>query len=450
MQGLEFKIDCNDQATKVVEAVQHKVMKFGKDVGHGIMQVVGPIAILHKGFEVIGDMMEEMKRKREEAFNWGASLTDNAAKLGLTAEEFQKINNAANKSGMSVEKLGQAFTLAADLIAKAKNGSLDAVESLNALGISVDDLDSTRPEDVLAKMSGALAAAIDPAEKMRLSITALGNAAKDLQDVLNSGFDFKTAFGGEAGDLTNEAAAYLRMMEKKKRDEELRAMAKSARQQATESFLNEDPEGRAIRDRLISERMRAGAQGAATGTGIITATQLSNQENIQQEVQRILKERADKAKAEEAARKQSEAANQQNQDAADKLRKKAASDDARAKAEEEAKKKKAEKDDKPKAPTHKETREVAEKASAVTVSSLRAIGGGLAGETATFADVAFQSLGEMKAMNDTLRRIEVRLVPDPRRTDFTKDPRNVGGDQQWTPGQFNPGPMTGSSRVGVA
>lgn len=452
--SLEFRIDCSDTASKVVEAVQHKIQKLGKDIGHSIMTVVGPMAILHKGFEVVSNYMEDLKRKREEAFNWGSSLQDNAAKIGLTAEQFERLNAAANMTGMSVDKVGQAFKLAADLIEQGKKGNAEAIAKLEALGISVQDLGNTRPEDVLQKLAGAMSAAESPADKLAISMAALGKAAKDLQDVLSGGFDIKAALeAGGVTELSNEAARYLAEMAKKKRDEEIRAMARSARQQATEAFLNEDPEGRAILNRITQERMRAQGQGAGTGTAIVTAGNLSVQSEVQTQVQAILKARADAEKERKRLEAEAAAGTPQNIVAATNLRNIAFQSDIAALAAEAMDAIQKGKPDKDKAdakvPTPKAAKDIAERASAVTVSSLRSIGGGLSGETATFADVAFQSLAEQKAMNDTLRRIESKLVPPPSSTDFTKNP-NIGGDQQFVPGQYNIGPMTAASRVGVA
>lgn len=452
MSSLEFNINARDQASAALASVQKKVADFGKEVGRSVVAIVGPMAALQFGISKVTEYFDEMARKSKEAFDWGANLTENASKLGVTADEFQRINFAANATGTSVDQVGKAFKLAADLIEQGKKGNKDAVESLAALGISVDDLGKTRPEDVLNKLAGAMAAASSPTEKMSISMAALGKAAKELQDVLSKGLDISGALGAQ-GDLTNEAARYLMELQKRKKEEELREMAKTARQQATAAFLTEDPEGKAIVQRLVEERMRAQAQGGGVGTTVTSVSALSNQADIQAQVQAILKDRADKAAAEKAARDAAIAQSPAAQSSLTGLRTIVTNRKLDA-IEEEVNRVYADflaRSDKP-APKLKEEKQakvIAEKAAGVTVSTLREMGGGLSGEQATMADVAFQSLGEQKQMNETLRRIEAKLIPSPASTDFTKDPR-VGGVENFTPGNFTPGPMTAASRIGVA
>jgi hypothetical protein len=150
-----------------------------------------------------------MEKKAKEAFDFGAGLSDAAAKLGVTVEQFQQINNAAELTGSSVDEVGKAFLLAAKRLDEAKSGNQDAIDGLAALGISVEDLGKTKPEDVLSKLAGAMAAAQNPTEAMAISMAALGDSAKELQKVLAKGFDIKGAMVDTEG-LTQAEADILK------------------------------------------------------------------------------------------------------------------------------------------------------------------------------------------------------------------------------------------------
>lgn len=449
MSELSFTVVARDQASQTVAAVQKKVSEFGKEVGRSIAGVLGPMAALQWGIGKVSEYFDELARKRKEAFDWGASLTDSAAKLGVTVQQFQNISDAADATGQSVDNVAKSFKLAADLIDQAKAGSLDAAASLEAMGFSIDNIDKVKPQDVLRSLAGALQATQDPAERAQIAIAALGKSAKDLQDTLAKGFDIAGALENRDG-LSDEEANFMRGQRRAERELENRKKLESARKQAAQAFLENDPEGRAIVER---ERAKARAIVGASGSsqymvpgsvstgGNISAGGLASDAAIQAEIQRRLAERERKRIEEENKRRNDAAAkgllDKANKDAQDEAKK---NDDA---------KKSKEKGEK-QPPSTKPPDTSPLKLPPVTVSSLREIGGGLAGETATSADVAFQSLAEQRAINDTLRRIEAKLVPPPTQTDFTKNPLLGGGGPQYVPGQNNMGPTHTGSRVGVA
>lgn len=437
---LSFTVVARDQASQTVATVQKKISEFGKDVGRSIAGVLGPMAALQWGIGKVSEYLDDLVKKRKEAFDWGASLSDSAAKLGVTVEQFQNITTAADMSGESVENVAKSFKLAADLIEQAKGGSVDAAKALEAMGINIENIDKVKPQDVLRALAGALQATQDPAQRAQIAIAALGKSAKDLQETLAKGFDIAGALDSMDG-LTQEEADFLRGQQREERAKQNKEKLRMAKEGVTTSFLQNDPEGKAIlereRQKFRMQMAQAGAPQGGIGTELKPG-ELATNAAIQTEVQRVLAER-------ERKRREAVAATANPKTAAN-LTKKAEED---AKKEEDDKKKKEKEAEKPKTPTFKVGKDSTEKPVGVTVSSLREIGGGLAGEMATGADVAFQSLGEQKAMNDTLRRIEARLVPPPTQTNFTTDPR-VGGGVQFVPGQFNIGPVNTASRIGVA
>lgn len=417
-QQLEFRISARDQASSVVTAVQKKVMDFGKDIGRSITAALGPIALVTMAIQKISEAMEQNAQARKEAFDWGADLEKSAGVLGVTVEQMQAIEIAAENTGRNVEEVGKAFKLAADLVASAKAGNEQSAASLRALGFDINKLNELKPQDVIRALAGAMATVEDPAKKGELAIAALGKEAKNLQDVLEKGFDFAAAFENMDG-LSKEEARNLRELQKEERARANREKLAKAREESTR--------------RAIESGDQEIIQAAIAVGGVVSAGNLASNTEVQKRVREILARRQkedDARKAKEAADANAAAGGATPAQAASNLRQKIKDDAARAEAEakakkeaEEAARKKERAEEaaareagKPIKAKKPEIEEVAKRA-AVTVSSLRAIGGGIAGEQVGSFDVQQMQLDVQKQMRDLLQDIKGNLRPP---TDFSK------------------------------
>ena len=406
MSDLQFNITARDQASRVVAEVQKKVTEFGKDIGRSIVAVVGPMALLQAGFSAVSSYLEEIKRKSKDAFNWGSNLGASAAKLGLTVEEFQKVEAAALATGSSVEDVAKAYKLANDLLAQAKAGNKDAAASIEGLGLSLDDVNKLTPELILQKLARALSQVEDPADKARIAVGALGKEAKDLQATLSKGFKIADAFKGlsDEGIITTEEAELLRRQAADEKRVEMQEKVKLAKKQAAERFLTTDPAGKAIveqanREDQARRRELERATPGFGGTGFAgrSVTDLANDPKIQALVIAALNAKAQAGKTKEAAIPLPGTAPNVGGliEAGRKILEPA----------------------KPEKPV------AAEKAPTITVSSLRSVGGGMAGENLFVENIA-------KAQLDTLQSIDknIKVLVGDKSPDQTKTPAavNVG------------------------
>jgi Ni/Co efflux regulator RcnB len=293
-QNLEFRITASDQASRVVASVQKKVTDFGKDIGQSIVAIAGPMALASMAISKISQKMEEAKQRSKEAFDWGTGLSKSARQMGVSVTDFQRIESAAADTGMSVTEVGDAFKAANNLIQQAKQGNLAAAESLATMGFNLMELDKIKPEDVIRRIGEAMATAEDPADKLKIAIGALGKEGEKLQGILAKGFDIAGAFKAKDG-LTDAEAEFLAKSDAEARGKANRERLTQARQGLTQKFLEEDPEGKRLvekeRARIAALAGPAGGQAAAAGFGI-TAGSISTNDQIQNEVQRILAERA--------------------------------------------------------------------------------------------------------------------------------------------------------------
>ena len=411
-------ISARDQASKVLEGVEKKVANFGKQFGQQLVGMVAPMAVVGFALGKISAKIEEIRQKRKEAFDWGASLQASANKMGVTVEEFQAIESAADETGESVEKVGKSFKLASDLIAGARSGNLAAAESLNALGVDLKNLETTTPKEVLRKLAEALSSTQDPAERAKIAVGALGKAAAELQETLAKGFDIAGAMEG-VETLSNEEAALLRQQARNQRKKANDERVKEAKKQATEAFLEEDPEGQKIvaaERAKLQESLRAGGADPrmvdAAGRGI-TAGSLAGNADVQKRVGEALARREkEKADKDAEAAKATEEANRQRAAALKKV------------GEGEEKKKEEEEKKKPKEKKERVDKEL-EIAGATqpTVSSLRAIGGGMAGEVAKTDEFHRTTVAVQKEIRDILKEINSKGGLE--NTDFTKPVPNI-------------------------
>ena len=436
-------IIARDQASRVVNQVQKKVMDFGKDIGTSIAAVAGPMAIATMAFGKISAHFEKMAQLRKEAFDWGASLSDSSAKLGVTVEQFQDIEAAADKTGKSVDDIAKAFKSVEERIGEAQRGNKDAIDSFKALGFTAEEIKTLKPEDVLKRLGDALSTVQDPAKRAELAITALGSSAKGLQDVLAKGFDIAGAFQDKEG-LTEEEAAFLRETAKKERAKQNREKLGKAREETAREFLENDPEGQKI---LEGARIDAGkaigfGRGGFSGPANISASKAAESKDVQDKVVAALARRAKEREDAERARigASGGAATAGN---LEELTKKREADAAAAKAAKEAAEKAAKERDEGlkrqerarEARTRKEADDFAkqmekelfgtekgvdkEKAmKPLEVSSLRAIGGAMAGENmGAGMDVQTEQLNTQKKMVEELSELNEFIRRQP--TNFT-------------------------------
>lgn len=444
--GLEFTISAKDQASKAVQTVQKKIQDLGKDLAKGFLSFAAPLTLVQSAISYVTDAIAEQKKKVEEAVEAYSGIGDKAADIGVNADEFLRLQQAADASGLSVSKVGKLFKETTTIIEQATVKGSEQERMLKALGFSAEQIASglLKPTQVIEAMAKTLGSATSNTERMSLATAMLGKDAADLIPVLLKAQSVISGYGEDPG-ITPEEIQILE--DKKKRDKQKanREAAAIAKQEAVTQFLTTDEEGKQIANRirldLSRQRGAAGAGGAAGGAAMISDAEIAAQ--AEAEVLALIRKRneekrrgaavAGQASADELhnlemarlneealkiveaeAAKDKEANNKDDAEALKKRRKDLGDLlDAQAKAQDDA---------------AKEATKKAEKANKLTVSSLREIGGAMAGEfmpgtAAPVIDYQKESLtieqkilGEMEKLNNVFNE-----QPRPG-VDFTKDP----------------------------
>lgn len=137
-------------------------------------------------------------------------LEDEVERLGILADKLgtsfgfvQILENAASRSGGSVEQLSASFTRFLKTLNDARSGGDSAVAAFGRLGLGIDALRASSPEEIFRNASRAITAIQDPAARTAAAIALFGKSGSDLVPVLQkvgvAGDDIER-LGGALGD----------------------------------------------------------------------------------------------------------------------------------------------------------------------------------------------------------------------------------------------------------
>lgn len=126
-----------------------------------------------------------------------------AQSVGLLVEQYTALTYAGNLSGVAQQDMAGALTLLSRRAKDAADGSKEAAESFDRLGISVTTpagaLKAT--DQLLAELADRFAAMPDSAEKTAFATEILGRSGAKLIPLLNGGADGLRAMADEAREL---------------------------------------------------------------------------------------------------------------------------------------------------------------------------------------------------------------------------------------------------------
>ena len=107
-------------------------------------------------------------------------LGNTADKLGVSFEFIQLLEEAGNRSGVSIESVSSAFGKLQKTLAGADEESKAATESLAKLGVSFADLESLSPEEQIRLVGEKLQGIEDPAKRTAAAMQIFGKSGADL------------------------------------------------------------------------------------------------------------------------------------------------------------------------------------------------------------------------------------------------------------------------------
>jgi hypothetical protein len=108
------------------------------------------------------------------------TLGNTADKLGVSFEFIQTLEEAGNRSGVSIESVSTAFGKLQKTLAGADEESKAATEALGRLGISFTDLENLSPEEQIRLIGEQLQGIDDPAKRTAAAMQIFGKSGADL------------------------------------------------------------------------------------------------------------------------------------------------------------------------------------------------------------------------------------------------------------------------------
>ena len=143
------------------------------------------------------------------AIEKGDQLQDIAEKFGISASKLQLLGNAASVFGSNVEQVSAGLNKLSLAQQKALAGDTGLQASFAEVGLSLEDLQKMKPEDVLLRISDSFASGANNGRQFIIVNELLGKAQTDLIKVLNQGSTAIIEQGESMGVLSDDQIASL-------------------------------------------------------------------------------------------------------------------------------------------------------------------------------------------------------------------------------------------------
>jgi len=143
------------------------------------------------------------------AIRLGSEISDLATQAGLTTEEFQTLELASIKAGVSSDKIRTVMAKLSVVMGQAKRGMKTYVDMFNAAGISMEQLNRMSPAQVFEELSRTVTKATRGSEEFGAVIELLGTRSgaqliEVMNQIANEGFQNMIDKAKEAGDVIRD------------------------------------------------------------------------------------------------------------------------------------------------------------------------------------------------------------------------------------------------------
>ena len=206
-RGGKIQIDFMAKATDKVSATMKKVNGSVKGAGKSAGAAAGKMGKLNVAMAAIAAAAVVAGKKLLDLANETAAYGDNVAKtstrIGVTVEEFQRLDHALKISGSSMEQQKGSFIRLARVADDANTGLKTARDAFARLGVAVADNEGRLKDQpqLLAEVADAFAGMANGTEKTALAAELFGRKGTDLLQFLNLGSEGIRKLGDEAESL---------------------------------------------------------------------------------------------------------------------------------------------------------------------------------------------------------------------------------------------------------
>ena len=180
-----------------LKSAQSSVASFAKQAGQAL---------------VAGFAFNKIVQGFASAIEKGDQLQDIAEKFGVSASKLQLLGNAASVFGSNVEQVSAGLNKLSLAQQKALAGDTGLQASFAEVGLSLEDLQKMKPEDILLRISDSFASGANNGRQFIIVNELLGKAQTDLIKVLNQGSTAIMEQGEAMGVLSDDQIASLSEM----------------------------------------------------------------------------------------------------------------------------------------------------------------------------------------------------------------------------------------------
>ena len=134
-------------------------------------------------------------------------VADGSKRIGVSAEQYQKLRYAAEQSGAGIEAIEAGFKKMSSTVTDANSGNKTAIDTINSLGVSMDELKGKSPEEIFAIMADALGQVSDKTQQAALAQDIFGKSGMQLIPLLGTYKELGDEISSAGGIMSNEAVA---------------------------------------------------------------------------------------------------------------------------------------------------------------------------------------------------------------------------------------------------
>ena len=146
-----------------------------------------------------------------QALQAASALNDTAIKTGISIDALQRLQFAAGLSGGSLENVSGAVGRMQKALITAGEGSKEATEALNRLGLSANQILALSPDKQFEAIAVAIAAIEDPAARTTAAMALFGKSGAELVPTLvaigTNSEEINAQLSAIGGPVTAEAIA---------------------------------------------------------------------------------------------------------------------------------------------------------------------------------------------------------------------------------------------------
>lgn len=182
----------------VTDAGRSAGSNFASGLGKGLSVVAGATAAVTAAAVKAADSFTDAA---SEVAAYGDNIDKMSQRLGLSYEGFQKWDYILGQSGTDINSMQTGLKTLTNQLDDARNGSADAQARFEALGLTLEDLNSMSREEVFESVIAGFQRMEDSTERAALANDLFGKSGQNLTPLFNTSIEETQALADAAEEL---------------------------------------------------------------------------------------------------------------------------------------------------------------------------------------------------------------------------------------------------------